>query len=210
MGQIYWASRHKAATPGYSPHWSLCKWMTALLSLQLISVHIDITWIASILLKAKIFIFWMSLTPQLALLTLGMRNETTENAEKLFSWLSNILTRAEECSDLPQFLLLFLWRHKSWVKFCYSFPLPWSKKGSFFFSEICQPRRASKQDGLPWWLSNKEFTCQCRRHGFNPWIGKISWRRKWQFTPVFLPGKSHGLRAWQGTVHEITKELDTT
>ena len=28
--------------------------------------------------------------------------------------------------------------------------------------------------------------------GFNPWVGKISWRRKWQPTPVFLPGKSHG------------------
>ena len=30
------------------------------------------------------------------------------------------------------------------------------------------------------------------RIGFNPWVGKISWRRKWQATPVFLPGKSHG------------------
>ena len=27
--------------------------------------------------------------------------------------------------------------------------------------------------GLPWWLSGKEFTCQCRRHGFDPWSGKI-------------------------------------
>ena len=33
---------------------------------------------------------------------------------------------------------------------------------------------------------------QCRRPRFNPWGGKISWRRKWQPTPVFLPGKSHG------------------
>jgi len=33
---------------------------------------------------------------------------------------------------------------------------------------------------------------QCRRHrkyGFNPWVGKIPWRRKWQPTPVFLPEK---------------------
>ena len=29
---------------------------------------------------------------------------------------------------------------------------------------------------------------------FDPWIGKIPWRRKWQPTPVFLPGKSHGRR----------------
>jgi len=32
--------------------------------------------------------------------------------------------------------------------------------------------------GLPCWLSGKESTCQCRRGGFNPWVGKISWRRK--------------------------------
>ena len=33
---------------------------------------------------------------------------------------------------------------------------------------------------------------QCRRPGFNPWVGKISWRREWQPTPVFLPGEFHG------------------
>ena len=40
--------------------------------------------------------------------------------------------------------------------------------------------------GLPWWLSGKESVCQCRRYGFDPWVGKIPWRRKWQPTPVFL------------------------
>ena len=43
------------------------------------------------------------------------------------------------------------------------------------------------KQGLPRWLSCKESACQCRRHRFDPWIGKISWRRKWQPTPVFLP-----------------------
>ena len=38
---------------------------------------------------------------------------------------------------------------------------------------------------------------QCRRLGFNSFIRKIPWRRKWQPTPVFLPGKSHGYRAWR-------------
>ena len=42
------------------------------------------------------------------------------------------------------------------------------------------------------WLSGKEFTCQCRRCGFNPWIGKIPWSRKWQPTSVFLLGKFYG------------------
>ena len=46
--------------------------------------------------------------------------------------------------------------------------------------------------GLPRWFSGKEATCQCRRckrHGFDSWIGKIPWRRKWQPSPVFLCGK---------------------
>ena len=34
-----------------------------------------------------------------------------------------------------------------------------------------------------------------RRHGFNHWVGKMSWRRKWQPIPVFLPGESHGQRS---------------
>ena len=40
---------------------------------------------------------------------------------------------------------------------------------------------------------------QCRRPGFDPWVGKISWRRKGQPTPVFLPGKSHGQRSLVGS-----------
>ena len=44
--------------------------------------------------------------------------------------------------------------------------------------------------GLLRWLSGKEFICQCRRHGFDPWV-----TRKWQFTPLFLLGKSHGQRS---------------
>ena len=54
--------------------------------------------------------------------------------------------------------------------------------------------------GLPRWLSGKESTCQCRRFsGFDPWDGKITWRRKWQPTPVFLPEKSHGQRSLMGS-----------
>ena len=52
--------------------------------------------------------------------------------------------------------------------------------------------------GLPWWLQGKEPACQCRRHGFSLWVGKIPWRRKWQPTPVFLPGESHGQRSLAG------------
>ena len=57
------------------------------------------------------------------------------------------------------------------------------------------------------WLSGKESACQCRRHGFNPWIRKIPWKRKWQLTPVFLPGKSHGQRSLAGPSPSGHEEL---
>ena len=43
--------------------------------------------------------------------------------------------------------------------------------------------------GFPWWLRWKRICVQCRRPGFNHWVGKMSWRREWQPTPVFLPGE---------------------
>ena len=37
-----------------------------------------------------------------------------------------------------------------------------------------------------------------KRHGFDPWVEKIPWKRAWQPTPVFLPGESHGQRNLAG------------
>ena len=54
---------------------------------------------------------------------------------------------------------------------------------------------------------------QCRRckgHGFNPWVRKIPWSRKWLTTPVFLLGKFQRQRSLWATVHAVTKESDTT
>ena len=45
---------------------------------------------------------------------------------------------------------------------------------------------------------------QSGRPGFHPWIGKIPWRRRWQLTPVFLPGKSHGWRSLAGVTKSQT------
>ena len=59
------------------------------------------------------------------------------------------------------------------------------------------------------WPSGKESICHYRRCRFNPWVKKIPWRRKWQPTPVFLPGKSNGQRSWWSTVHGVA-ELDKT
>ena len=54
------------------------------------------------------------------------------------------------------------------------------------------------QRRLPGWLSGKESASQYRKCEFDPWVGKIPWRRKWQLNPVFLPGKSHGQRSLAG------------
>ena len=62
-------------------------------------------------------------------------------------------------------------------------------------------------------VKKKKPICKCRRpkkYGFNPWIGKIPWRRKWQATPVFLPGKPHGQRNLVGYSPWSHNGLDTT
>ena len=71
--------------------------------------------------------------------------------------------------------------------------------GASFHTLICH--FCSRFGGFPGGAGGKEPACQCRRckrHRFDPWIGKIPWRRKWQPTPVFLPGESHGQRSLVG------------
>ena len=48
------------------------------------------------------------------------------------------------------------------------------------------------------------------RHGCNPWLGKISWRRVWHLTAVFLPRESYGQRSQVGYGPRDQEELDTT
>ena len=50
---------------------------------------------------------------------------------------------------------------------------------------------------------------KCKRCGFDPWIGKIPWKRKWQPTPIFLPEKSYGQRGLAGYSPWDHRELDT-
>ena len=64
--------------------------------------------------------------------------------------------------------------------------------------------RASQVAGA----NGEEPACQYRthkRHRFNPWVGKILWRRKRHPTPVFLPGYSHRQRAWWVIVYGVAK-----
>ena len=70
--------------------------------------------------------------------------------------------------------------------------------------------------GLPWWpggASGKGHTYQRWRRkkwGFNPWVGKIPWRRKGEPAPAFLPREAHGQRSLTDYSPQCCKELDTT
>ena len=60
-----------------------------------------------------------------------------------------------------------------------------------------------------WWKCSKIDQCdgfrRCKKQRLDPWVGKIRWRRAWQPTPVFLPGRSHGQRGLVGyMVHGVT------
>ena len=88
------------------------------------------------------------------------------------------------------------WRHK----YCFC---PEERAWETYQTMPLEPRHR-----LPTWLSGKEPTCQYRRQGFDPWVGKIPWRRKWQPSPVFLPGKYHGRRSLMGYSPWGCKEWD--
>ena len=60
----------------------------------------------------------------------------------------------------------------------------------------------------------KNFPANARRHGFDPWVGKIPWRRKWQSTSAIPENSGLGnpmdRGAWWATVHGVMKESDMT
>ena len=61
--------------------------------------------------------------------------------------------------------------------------------------------RCCELKGFPGSAHGKERACQSRRrkrHGLDPWVRKIPWRRAWQPTPGFLPEESHGQRSLEG------------
>ena len=67
--------------------------------------------------------------------------------------------------------------------------------------------------GLPGGASGKEAAAKAgdtRDAGSYPWVGKVSWRRSWQPTPVFLPGEAHGQRSPMGYSPQCSKESDVT
>ena len=101
----------------------------------------------------------------------------------------------------------------TWVKY-------WVGQNSFGFLRTFVWKNSNELLGqpdtlpeLPRWLSGKESTCQYRRHKkhrFDPCVGKIPWKRKWQPTPVFLSGESHGQRRLAVNSPWGCKKSDTT
>ena len=63
---------------------------------------------------------------------------------------------------------------------------------------------------MPGFPAAQKNSAVMRRLGFNPWVGKTPWGREWQFTPVFLPGESHGQRSLAGDSPWGHKEFVTT
>ena len=76
---------------------------------------------------------------------------------------------------------------------------------NMWYTHTVEYYSALKKEGLPLWLSWQRIYQQCGRPGFDPWVGKIPWRRERLPTPVFWPGEFHGLYSPWGC-----KELDTT
>ena len=76
------------------------------------------------------------------------------------------------------------------------------------------PRRpwhlGKKISWLPRWLRWQRIHLQFRKLGFDPWVGKTSWRREWQPIPLFLPGEFHRSTSLVGYSSWGHKELDMT
>ena len=83
-----------------------------------------------------------------------------------------------------------------------------SLTGSLLWREyLCSPSRFTR---APLWLSGQRVCLQCRGTVFDPWLGKIPWRRKWHPTPASLPGEFRGQRSRVAYSPWGHKESDTT
>ena len=100
----------------------------------------------------------------------------------------------------------------SWSTFCwFILDLCWLYIKQYSWWPLIHPSsRVMRYESSPWRLRWSRTHLQRRRPKFDPWIGKIPWRRRWQSTPVFLPEKSHGQRSLAGYSPWGHKESDTT
>ena len=64
--------------------------------------------------------------------------------------------------------------------------------------------------GFPGGTGGKEPTCQCRGHGFDPWVKKIPGEGNGYPLQYSCLENPRDRKAWQAIVHRVTKESDTT
>ena len=118
----------------------------------------------------------------------GFLQEEDTNVERVKARMNLWLWRAigyiyvnSQCVHVPICVHIHVCIHHTYTKMC-----------------ICVCRYICR---LPRWLSDKESASQCkrcRRRSLDHEVRKIPWRKKWQPTPVFLPGKFHGQRSLEG------------
>ena len=89
--------------------------------------------------------------------------------------------------------------------------LTWEKVESVLCGlMLCKDSQLREQQhGLLGGSDGKESTCQYRRLGFDPWVGKVPWMRKWPLTAVFLPEESQGQGSLVDNSPWAHKETDT-
>ena len=98
----------------------------------------------------------------------------------------------------------------TWRKLCKLFKLSHHSSPRAL---VCRAFSVASGTTLLGFPGGKEPACQCRRHkrrGFNPWVGRIPWRKKWEPTPVFCLENSMNRGAWQAMVHGVAKKSDMT
>ena len=102
------------------------------------------------------------------------------------------MTRLNGITDSMDMSLSKLWYlvmdREAWQTAVHGVANSWTQLSNWTTTTIIK-------EGFPGGAIGKEPACQCRRHmkhGFYPQVWKIPWRRKWQHSPLSLPGESHG------------------
>ena len=97
----------------------------------------------------------------------------------------------------------------------YKSSIPFSFRSTYMlklqdFLSFCLKGKKKKKTTKNWSAQRVNHLPTKQETGFNPWVGKIPWRREWHPTPVPLPGKSHRRRSLVGYSPRGRKEVDTT
>ena len=75
---------------------------------------------------------------------------------------------------------------------------------------VGQALRSQVASQVAQWVKNRPAVQETQETRFDPWVGNIRWRRAWQFTPIPLPGESHGQRNLAGYSPWGRRGSDTT